>query len=100
MRAAIRSQEDPASGLFAAFVMAAALAADGRTRSRSPRPCRRGGGRTQVAYGDRIFRHHRLARTRTREIPGYSCLSSVDSHNGGCRVRRQVASVRSPLRTR
>ena len=30
MRAAIRSQENPASGLFAAFVMAAALAADGR----------------------------------------------------------------------
>ena len=52
MRAAIRSQEDPASGLFAAFASGRRrVAADGRTRSRSPRPCRRGGGRTQVAYG-------------------------------------------------
>ncbi len=30
MLAAIRSQEDPATGFFAAFMMAAALAADGR----------------------------------------------------------------------
>jgi hypothetical protein len=30
MRVVVRAREDPASGLFAAFVMAAALAADGR----------------------------------------------------------------------
>ena len=62
MRVEFRAHEDPASGFFAAFVMAAAAAADGRDAvafapSLSPRP-RRGTAETApgLSAGERVER--------------------------------------------